>query len=75
MENGGMFDKDPAMRLRDKHGKFATPLRAYADKAIEENKILRFEKEKWFRAWKATRARAAKLEEELNELRKKIALL
>lgn len=74
-EESGLFDKDPSMRLRDSRGRYATPLRAYADKAIEENKRLRAEKDKWFRAWKVTRARAGRLEKELMELRKKIALL
>ena len=75
MGNGGFFQKDPAMRLRDRKGKFATPLKAYADKAIEENKTLRLQCEKFKRAWLAVSQRANKAERELLELRKKIAML
>ena len=38
MEQEGLFEKDPALKLRDNKGRFATPLRAYADKAIEDVK-------------------------------------
>jgi len=48
-----LFANDPAMKLRDKKGRFATAERAYADKAIEENKMLRHQVEKFKRAWMA----------------------
>ena len=48
-----LFTNDPAMKLRDKKGRFATAERAYADKAIEENKMLRHQVEKFKRAWMA----------------------
>ena len=49
----GLFDHDPAMKCRDSKGRFATPERAYADKAIKENNYLRYEREKYMRAWHA----------------------
>jgi phage shock protein A len=75
MEQGGLFENDPAVRPRDKKGRFATPLRAYADKAIEENKVLKFQVEKYKRAWIAVSNHAHRVERELAELRQKIALL
>ena len=59
-------------RLRDSRGRFATRERAYADKAINENKKLRYFCEKYKRAWFASQERAERLERELNELRNKI---
>ena len=47
----GLFDHDPVMKCRDSKGRFATPERAYADKAIKENNYLRLEREKYMRAW------------------------
>lgn len=46
----GLFDHDPVMKCRDSKGRFATPERAYADKAIKENNYLRYEREKYMRA-------------------------
>lgn len=71
----GLFDKDPAMKPRDSKGRFATPERAYADKAIEENKKLRYYCEKYKRAWYASMERALRAEEELKTLREKISCL
>ena len=71
----GLFDKDPAMRMRDSKGRFATPERAYADKAIAENRKLRFLVQKYKRAWFASVEYANKVEEELKSLRTKIACL
>lgn len=70
-----MFDGDPVMRMRDRKGRFATPERAYADKAIEENKVLRLQVEKYKRAWFASAEKARRIEAELRDLRRKIALL
>lgn len=53
MEQLSLFDNDPALRMRDSKGRFATPERARADKAIEENKYLRLEVEKYRRAFLA----------------------
>ena len=53
----GLFGNDPALKFRDSKGRFATAERAYADKAIEENKLLRHECEKYRRSYLA----AAKL--------------
>lgn len=75
MEQTGFFENDPAMRPRDNKERFATPLRAYADKAIEENKVLKFQVEKFKRAWIASANHARRLENELKDLRSKIALL
>jgi len=71
----GMFDGDPVLRPRDRKGRFATPERAYADKAISENKVLRLQVEKYKRAWLASAEKARRIEAELRELRHKIALL
>ena len=71
----GLFDKDPALRMRDSRGRFATPERAYADKAIDENKKLRLLCDKYKRAWMSMVNRCSKAENELKELRTKISCL
>ncbi len=67
-----LFSKDPAMKLRDKKGRFATPERAYADKAIEENKMLRHRCEKFKRAWIAAVNSSSTWQRKYTELQKKI---
>ena len=70
-----LFANDETQRPRDKKGRFATPERAYADKCVEENKLLRLEVEKYralfekyFRAWKAVAGYAARVERKLKEI-------
>lgn len=57
---GELFVNDEALRPRDKHGRFATKERAYADRILVENQRLQAELarykhlyEKYFMAWKA----------------------
>lgn len=73
-----MFANDPALRMRDSRGRFATPERARADKAIEENKMLRFQVEKYKRAYIAAGNMSAtyhrellRVKDELNKLLRK----
>lgn len=67
-----LFANDPAMRMRDSKGRFATPERAYADKAIAENKMLRLQVEKFKRAWIAAGEMSARYHRELVCLRAKL---
>lgn len=48
---GELFPLTPDMRCRDTKGRFATPERAYADKAMRENQFLRMECERYKRAY------------------------
>ena len=73
-----MFANDPSMKMRDSKGRFATPERAMADKAIEENKMLRLQVEKYRRAYLAAGEMSAmyhrelvKVKEELKQLLRK----
>ena len=81
---GDLFANDPVLNAkpRDKFGRYATPERARADKAIEENKYLRLQVEKFKRAWFAASEMSSmyhraliKAKEELRELRQKAAAL
>lgn len=78
MEQLDMFANDPSMKMRDSKGRFATPERARADKAIEENKMLRLQVEKYKRAYLAAGEMSAmyhrelvKVKEELKQLLRK----
>lgn len=84
MEQPDIFANDPVMKnqFRDRRGRFATPDRARADKAIEENKYLRLQVEKYKRAYLAAGELTSiyhraliKVKEEMKELRKKAAAL
>ena len=44
---------DPALKMRDSHGRYATPERAYADKAIRELAYLKLETEKYKRMYES----------------------
>lgn len=46
-----LFANDPAFKYRDSKGRFSTPERHYADKAMEDNKVLRLQVERYRRAW------------------------
>lgn len=70
MEN--MFANDPAMRHRDKKGRYATAERAYVDKAIEENKMLRHQVEKFKRAWMAAVDNSSMWQRKYTELLTKV---
>ena len=75
MNQPDLFANDPAMGMRDSKGRFATPERAYADKAIEENKFLRFEVEKYKRAWLAASSMSSMYHRELIAVKAKLAEL
>ena len=77
-----MFANDPTLRARDSKGRFATPEKAMYDKAIEENRTLRLQVEKFRRAWLAAGEMSSfyhraliKAKDELKELRQKAASL
>ena len=38
-----LFGNDPALKMRDNHGRYATPERAYADKAIRQLAYWKYE--------------------------------
>lgn len=67
-----LFGNDPTMRPRDRKGRFATPERAYADKAIEENNWLRHEREKYMRSYFAAADLATHWQRKYLELREKV---
>ena len=48
-----LFDNDPALKMRDSKGRYATPERAYADKAIKELAYWKFQAEKFRRMYES----------------------
>ena len=72
METLTLFDNDPAFRMRDSKGRFATLERARTDKAIEENKYLRLQVEKYRRAYIAAGETSSRYHRELLKLKEKI---
>lgn len=66
---GSLF---PEPKPRDRHGRFATTERAYADRCVYENQRLRIERDKYYRAFLATSQRASRLERELQEIKSKL---
>ena len=64
----GLFDNDPALIPRDSKGRFATPERAYADRAIEENKLLRIQVERYKRMYFASADLASHWQRKYKEL-------
>lgn len=58
--------------LRMGNGRFCTKEQFRQDKVDEENKILRFEKEKFKRAWLALVQENARLKNELKTLKEQI---
>lgn len=68
----GMFAKDPALIPRDSKGRFATLERAYADKAISENRYLRNECEKYRRSYFAAADLASHWQRKYLELQEKV---
>ena len=75
MNEPDRFADDPALRFRDSKGRFATPERAMADKAIEQNKYLRLEVEKYRRAYLAAASMSSRYHRELIEVKAKLAEL
>lgn len=66
---GELFTQE---RIRDHRGRYCTKEQKRTDMALNENKILRYEKEKYYRAYIALATRNASLERELRELKEKI---
>ena len=48
-----LFDNDPAFKMRDSKGRYATPERAYADKAIKELAYWKLRAEKFRRMYES----------------------
>lgn len=59
-------------QLRDHRGRFCTKEQKRTDMAISENQRLRYERDKYFRAFMALAQRNTSLERELIELKNKI---
>lgn len=59
-------------KLRDHRGRYCTKEQKRTDMAMSENKRLRYEKEKYYRAYMALAQRNTSLERELIELKNKI---
>lgn len=62
--------KAPPLRLSD--GRFCTKEQYKAERTRNENKRLRLERDKYYRAWLAASSKASRLDRELRELKKKI---
>ena len=71
-KSGGLFSNDPALKFRDSKGRFATAERAYADKAIAENKSLRVECERYRRSYLAAADLASHWQRKFNELQEEV---
>lgn len=65
--------KHPPLRLRN--GRYCTKDQLRHENVDSENKRLRFEREKYLRAWLASESKACKLERELSTLKEKIKAL
>ena len=48
-----LFGNDPALKMRDNKGRYATPERAYADKAIRQLAYWKNETEKYRRMYES----------------------
>lgn len=70
--HAGLFDNDPALIPRDSKGRFATPERAYADRAIDENKLLRTQVERYKRMYFASADLASHWQRKYEELHQKV---
>jgi hypothetical protein len=46
-----LFGNDNALKMRDSKGRYATPLKAYADKAKHDAEYWRFQAEKYMRLY------------------------
>jgi len=59
-------------RLRRKNGRYCTKEQYRQEMVDEDNKRLRMERDKYYRAWMAAAAKAGRLERELMILKAKI---
>lgn len=73
-KDGLPFSENQSFR-RDVRGRFCTQERQAYDKALNENKILRHERDKWYRAYLCLSNDNSRLTRQLNELKQKIKLL
>ena len=48
-----LFSNDKALKMRDSKGRYATPLKAYADRAKHDSEYWRFEAMKYFRMYQS----------------------
>jgi hypothetical protein len=62
----------PQERIRDHRGRYCTKEQKRIDMALNENQRLRYERDKYFRAYMALAQRNTSLERELIELKNKI---
>lgn len=76
MRQSDLFASDSAIRLRDNKGRFATKERAYADRILAENQVLRCEVskykylyEKYFRAWMSCAGKWSALQRKLTTIK------
>lgn len=67
-----LFPQTPETRFRDTKGRFATPERAYVDKAIRENQYLRLECERYKRAYMSATKTSNIWQRKYFELRQKV---
>lgn len=72
MEQATLFKEQP---LRRSNGRYCTQEQYRQEKVDSENKMLRFERDKYFRMWLTASNKASRLERELTELKKKIGEL
>lgn len=72
MTQATLFKEEP---LRRKDGRYCTQEQYRQEKVDSDNKILRFERDKYFRMWIAASNKASRLERELTELKWKIGEL
>lgn len=70
-----MFAKDPAFVYRDRKGRYATPEKAMTDKAIEDNKILRLNVEKYKRMYLVAASMSSMYHRELVALKEELKRL
>ncbi len=70
-----LFNDGASEKIRDRRGRFCTRERQVYDRAVEENKYLRFQREKWFRAYMALANDNSRLVREVNALKQEIQSL
>ena len=72
MEQATLFKEHP---LRRSNGRYCTQEQYRQEKVYSENKMLRFERDRYFRMWLTASNKASRLERKLTELKKKIGEL
>lgn len=64
-----LFSNDKALKPRDQKGRYATPLKAYADRAKHDAEYWRFEAMKYYRMYQAVTKRLIYLERLFDKLK------